>query len=206
MRTRRVKQDSPPGIHGIHYLMSVSGELWRTHKFHSLKKGWLDCLPSYPSSMVTCKPFQSNGTSANVDLRGSTPDTVLSLDICIGFKRRASRTVVWISSFMMLLAWVQLSYKITKEISQGQSISKYYWCVCMCVCAHAHVCLFGLFLLSLSYGPPQMSHNSCLIHTRMGETFVSSRVLYLPTKVHLHLLKQTVLTTEYLFLHPGQCS
>ena len=87
----RVRQGSPPGVCGIHPLVSVSGELWRTHTFHGSERGWLAGLSSYPlPSMVMLKLFQSSGTSASVDLRGSTPDTLLSLGVCIGFKCRAS--------------------------------------------------------------------------------------------------------------------
>ena len=95
----RVRQGSPPGVCGIHPLVSVSGELWRTHTFHGIERGWLAGLSSYPlPSMVMLKLFQSSGTSASVDLRGSTPDTMLSLGVCIGFKCRASWTRICAST------------------------------------------------------------------------------------------------------------
>lgn len=61
-----------PGVCGIHPLVSVLGELWRAHTFHDIEKARLAGLSSDPlPSMVVLKLFQSNGTSANVDLRGS---------------------------------------------------------------------------------------------------------------------------------------
>lgn len=152
------RQGSPPGVCGIHPLVSVSGELWRTHTFHGVERGWLAGLSSYPlPSMVILKLFQSSGTSASVDLRGSTPDTMLSLGVCIGFKCRASWTRICTSTSRC--CWPgysstpQLPRKLVRESQylfidrmrerkregRGERVT-------VCV-------LFGVFLVSLSHAP-----------------------------------------------------
>lgn len=159
---RGIRQGSPPGVCGIHPLVSVSGELWRTRTFHGIERGWRAGLSSYPlPSMVMLKLFQSSGTSASVDLRGSTPDTMLSLGVCIGFTRRTSWTRICTSTSRC--CWPgysstpQLPGKLVRE-SQYLFIDRMRERkregrrerVTMCV-------LFGVFLASLSHASPLKS-------------------------------------------------
>lgn len=203
MRKTPRDQGSPPGVCGIHYLVSVSGELWRAREFHGTEKAWLARLPSYPPpTMVMLKSFQSSGVSANVDSRGSTLDIVLNLSVCIGFKCRASRTVICISTSRCCWPGYSSAPQHPRKLD-GDSQYLCFFGTCVCV--------YVSFIWIISPFPkPWASQkcllcNSCLINTRcIHEVFDSCRVLYLPTKVYIHLLILANIIEHSLCA--GQCS